>query len=272
MMKDPLHVRCKKTLQTILPQSLFANISKFWRLYLAKYFTDEHADDRYYNEYTSKYGLNVTGGPFSGLSYITESAGSVLLLKLVGSYEEILHPVMDEVKNSFFDTVIDIGCAEGYYLVGIGKHKQNVHLIGYDIDERALKLTQKLAHHNKLTNKLLLDTQCTFAKLEKQITDNTLLICDAEGFEDTILNPSACNALSKVKMFIIETHEFAKAGVTETLKNRFGETHNLEILTFKMADADSYPFFSTIVNKKHLYHLLRERGEQEQQWIIARLK
>lgn len=268
----PLHVRCKLFLKALLPQSAFAMISKFWRRNLAQYFTDTQADSRYFDAFKKEYGLSVIGGPFAGLKYIPESAGSVLLLKLIGAYEAILHAVIREVKEQSFDTIIDIGCAEGYYLIGLGKNKPDAKLIGYDIDTEALSLTKKLADYNGLKNSLILDTDCTFEKLQANITSQTLLICDAEGFESQIINPELCLALRDVKLFIIETHDFAAPGVVAQLQQRLAATHAVETITFSMAKASDYPFLDTITNKKHLYHLMRERGEQEQQWIIARRK
>lgn len=265
----PLHVKCKLFLKKILPVSIFRFLIKTWRTYFSRFFNDDGADSRYYDLYISQFGLTVTGGPFTGLKYIPESAGSVLLLKLIGCYEEVLHKTIEKNKRNSYDTIIDIGCAEGYYLIGFGKNNPQAKLVGYDIDTHALQLTKMLAEHNDLGNKLVLEKTCTPEKLGSDIQGNTLLICDAEGFEKTILNLELCPELKKVSDYIIETHEFAAPGVVATLSDRLKQTHNIELITFATAKASKYPFITDIKNKKHLYHLLRERGEQEQQWIIA---
>lgn len=268
----PIHVRIKLFLKNLLPHKLFTYINSLWRSYFAKFIKQDNDVNMYYEDYISKHDLVVSGGPFEGMKYISESAGSVLFNKLIGSYEEILHKPIDIIKTEKYDTIIDIGCAEGYYLAGLGRTLPNSHLIGYDIDSKALGLTEKLVTANRLTNKLSLDTTCTHQKLNEQISDNTLIICDAEGFELEILDPEKAPALKRVKKYLVETHDFAAPGIVETLQNRFSSTHNIEKIEFKMADSNNYPYLANITNKTHLYYLLRERGEQEQIWLVMSLK
>ncbi|MFM2424359.1 MAG: hypothetical protein RLZZ70_750 [Candidatus Parcubacteria bacterium] len=267
----PLRVHLKLILKKILPISLFSLLVKIWRLTFSHFFnSDIHT--LYTKQYINQHGYTVTGGPFTPMNYVEDSAGSTYLLKLIGCYEAVLHPTIAKIKQRSFDTVIDIGCAEGYYLVGFGAQFPTATLIGYDIDTRALTLTKELSTRNHLLNTLILDTDCTHTKLQSQITDSTLLICDAEGFEATILNPELCPRLTAVDTYLIETHEFAAKGVVALLKNRLSATHDIEVITFRIADPSPYPFLMSIKNKNHLYQLLRERGEQEQQWIVAHKK
>ncbi|MCB9810530.1 MAG: methyltransferase domain-containing protein [Candidatus Nomurabacteria bacterium] len=267
----PPHVKIKLLLKKLLPEQIFGIVLKLWRKTLAPFFA-YNPDQKYYDLYVAEKGLVVSGGPFVGMKYIEESAGSVLFHKLVGYYESILHPTLEQIKNEKYDTIIDIGCAEGYYLVGLGRYLSDVHLIGYDIDERALTLVEKLASENNLKNKVTLDKKCTPEKLSAQITPNTLLICDAEGFEEKILNPEICPALLNVKKMIIETHDFAAPSVEKKLKDRFSKSHEISSVTYQMAETDKYPFLQQISNNRDLYYLLRERGEQEQVWLIMTKK
>jgi hypothetical protein len=264
----PLRVHVKLFLKKLLPVSLFSAVVTLWRKTFAQFFnSDVHA--LYTKNYIAQHGYTVTGGPFAPLNYVEDSAGSTYLLKLIGCYEAVLHPVVAKIKQRSFDTIIDIGCAEGYYLIGLGKYFPAATLIGYDIDTRALALTKKLADCNQLANELILDTDCTHVKLQNQISNATLLICDAEGFEADILNPELCPKLADVDTYLIETHEFAAPGVVELLTRRLSPSHRIELVTFAISDPTPYPFLMSITNKNHLYQLLRERGEQEQKWIVA---
>jgi len=268
----PIHVKIKLLLKKVLPENLFKIILKIWRNTFARFFVSSHITDKYKISYIEAYGTTVAGGPFAGMLYITESVGSVLFHKIIGYYEEILHPHIEKIKKEHYDTIIDIGCAEGYYLAGLGRALPQAKLIGYDIDENALSLTQNLILKNNLTNTLILKTTCTAETLKENITEDTLLICDAEGFENEILDVSKCPALAKVKKLIVETHDFAAPNVVKTLQERFSPTHDIESITFTLANPDKYPFLKTITNKHHLYQLLRERGEQEQVWLIMTRK
>jgi len=268
----PFHVKIKLALKKVLPYYLFARIVGLWRHTLAPLFTHETLIAKYYDTFVVKYGLIVQGGPFKGMDYIDESAGSVLFHKLVGYYEEILHDTINSLRNKKIDTIIDIGCAEGYYLAGLGREFKEATLVGYDTDEHALGLTRQLIEKNHLPNHLILKTACTPKKLNEQITNNTIIICDAEGFEAEILDPVKIPALAKVAHYIIETHEFVVPDVIAKLTERFAPTHNITPITFKLADVAKYPFLQTITNQTDLYYLRRERGEQEQVWLILEKK
>ncbi|MCE9519631.1 MAG: hypothetical protein K8R87_08785, partial [Verrucomicrobia bacterium] len=62
----------------------------------------------------------VLAGPFAGLRYPKfEAVGSSLIGKLVGIYEIELGALMEKILVAPYETVVDLGCAEGYYAVGL---------------------------------------------------------------------------------------------------------------------------------------------------------
>lgn len=63
----------------------------------------------------------IYSGPFRGMKYLRASTGSVILPKLIGTYENELHFVFNEIRGNNYDQFIDVGAAEGYYVVGLGK-------------------------------------------------------------------------------------------------------------------------------------------------------
>lgn len=268
----PLRVRAKLFIKKFLPVSVFIFIQSVWRKTFSKIIDQTKTIDAYTRDFIAKNGLIVAGGPFAGLNYVGEAAGSNYLTKLIGVYEEILHPIMETAKQRNYDTIIDIGCAEGYYLIGLGRSLPSAHLIGYDIDQKALALTKKLYELNHLPNKLTLIGDCTPSDLDSSIDDNTLLICDAEGFEYTALDATSTPTLKNVRTFIVELHDFAVPGIKKILTDRFEKTHEVHVVKFKNGDASKYPYLMTIRNQSHLYTLLRERGEQEQEWLILEKK
>src|SRR5262245_38241665 len=65
--------------------------------------------------------LKVLSGPFAGMPYIDHAFGSALLPKLLGTYEREASAALGKLCESKYDTVVDIGTAEGYYAVGLGR-------------------------------------------------------------------------------------------------------------------------------------------------------
>src|SRR4051812_19305855 len=75
--------------------------------------------DRIAQTLVKHYGARVLQGPFAGMQYVTESYGSQLVPKLLGSYENELHDLVEQIVAQRPKIVIDIGAAEGYYAVGL---------------------------------------------------------------------------------------------------------------------------------------------------------
>lgn len=234
----------EKTLKKIAPIFLFNTIRFIWRKTLLRLVIYIRGEKNliYKREFLAKFGYNVIGGPFKGLRYVEESISSSYILKLIGVYEEILHGTIENIKKRNYTTIIDIGCAEGYYLIGLGLSIKNATLVGYDIEEKALSLTKKLYSINNLSNKIHLIKDCSASDLNQRIDNHTFLLCDAEGFEYEILNPIHVPSLSHVETFVIEIHDFAVPDIKETLIERFKKTHNIEVNTFKNGDPKKYPF------------------------------
>lgn len=264
----PFRVRAKLAIKALFPKSVFNAVLYTWRKTGARLMKDQVAVAPYTKQFIETYGYEIQGGPFAHMRYVEHAVGSSFLVKLIGVYEEVLHATIEKLKTRDYAAIIDIGCAEGYYLVGLGMYNRHATLIGYDIEEDALKLTKELYDKNHVTNELILLKDCTHDDLNTRIRKNTLVICDAEGFEDYILDPKRAPNLLQVQTFLIELHEFAASGVTARLKERFSDTHTMETIVFRNSTGEGYLFLRAMKSKKDLYNLLRERGEQEQEWLL----
>lgn len=264
----PPRVQIKNAMKEALPDKVFQVILKVWRNTGAKLIDQPEILSGYQKQFIDEHGLNVTGGPFKGMQYVDQSVGSIFLTKLVGSYEEVLHDIIEQYKRRDYDTIIDIGCAEGYYLIGLGMHNKNAKLIGYDLDQKALDLTKELHQRNSLTNRLKLEQECTFEKLNRDIEGKTLVISDCEGFEGVILDPTKATSLKNVQSLLVELHDFVYPNIKKTLADCFLATHDISVVKFKHANIESYPFLQKIENKMDCYYILYERVVQDQEWLI----
>lgn len=264
----PLRVRAKFFLKRYLPDGLFLQVLSVWRKTGNKFVKYPSFPETYQKQFIERFGMEVTGGPFAGMKYIDQSTGSSYITKLIGSYEEVLHGVIEDLKARDYKTIIDIGCAEGYYLVGLGIYNKHATLIGYDIEEKALSLTRTLYKENNLSNPLFLVKDCTYADLANRVTENSLIVCDSEGFEAYILDPEKCPALQEVQTVLIELHDFAYPGIKQILTRRFSPSHTVSTMTFRHADPENYPFLKSMANKLHRFNILYERAEQAQEWLL----
>lgn len=268
----PPRVRAKLLLKKLLPISLFKVVHVIWMNTFAPFVKGQDILKHYTTVFLSKNPRAVQSGPFKGMQYVDMAIGSSYFHKLIGSYEAILHPTLEKLRHKKFNTILDIGSAEGYYLVGFGRFYNEAHLVGFEIEEKGRSLTKEMYEMNHLKNKLTLLGEATAENIVPYITEKTLLVCDCEGGEMDILDPTVSPELLTVDTYIIELHDFLRPGIQESLTQRFKHTHHITIVPFTLANPKDFPFLASITSKKDLYELRRERGWQEQNWMVLEKK
>jgi tRNA G37 N-methylase Trm5 len=187
----------------------------------------------------------VRSGYFAGLKYTGfVSIGSALFPKLSGTYESELTSVFKNFEKNDYKQIIDVGCAEGYYAVGLAlKHKDAV-VFAFDIDADAQKICKEMAAYNGVGERVVVGGECTSEWLENTDTSvRKLFICDCEGFERYLFTSSTIPALVNCDL-IIELHPMHQPDVKEYLEELFKETHTIDFVTSyddrrKMFDLDA---------------------------------
>lgn len=172
--------------------------------------------------------FRVVGGPFAGMNYVDRSRGGALLPKILGSYEEPIQDWLEKAIARRYDRILDIGCAEGYYAIGLARRLPSSRIIAYDIDSDARALCRKLATINGVAN-VEIRPVCDFAELDYQIAGDTLIICDIEGAERELLDPRKVPKLADADL-IVESHDSYLPGTTEMLIDRFRATHAISVV------------------------------------------
>ena len=173
--------------------------------------------------------LVVLNGPFRGLKYPEfKSRSSSLYSKLIGSYEMELHHVIKQMINEEFDQIINMGCAEGYYAVGLAISLPNVDIYAYDIDSEARKLTLEMASINGVSDRVFVKKKIESSSFKKiDFTKKTLIISDIEGYERFIFIPSVVQYLKNC-FLIIETHDWVDIHISSNIENVFKASHNIK--------------------------------------------
>ena len=98
--------------------------------------------------FMEQHGRRVLSGPFVGMDYVQQATGSALMPKLLGSYEAELHETLEKIAATEYAAIIDIGCAEGYYAIGLAMRLPNAQVYAFDIDPEARELCTAMARLN----------------------------------------------------------------------------------------------------------------------------
>jgi hypothetical protein len=178
------------------------------------------------NTYVARQGGKIHQGLFAGMEYLTRAAEGALMPRLLGTYEDELHPYIRAFAAQGLDCVIDVGCAEGYYAVGLARLMPEVTVHAYDISEQARKACATLAAHNGVTDRVTIGAEFTPEGFEAFAGRRVLVWLDAEGAEDDLLRPDISPSLARMNL-IVETHEMFRPGVLDRLMERFSPTHDI---------------------------------------------
>ncbi|MEM6522312.1 MAG: hypothetical protein AAF693_00900 [Bacteroidota bacterium] len=218
----------------------------------------------------------VLNGLFKQMKYpkLKESDGRFIhgnvVPKLLGSYENELHEVITNLLENSYSDLLVIGCAEGYYSIGLQLIKGFKRNISFDIDPRAKKRFWDLANANGLTrDQLTFKEFCSPEFLANySFSGKGLVICDCEGYEVEVFNEYNISNLANCDL-IIELHDFVKS-VSGKLINLFSHTHQIEFVN-SLAPAHKL----RILDENSIKHLQLENqfdliseDRPHQEWMI----
>jgi hypothetical protein len=217
-------------------------------------------------------GNIIKSGPFCGMKYVGKSVGSALIPKLIGSYEEELHELfMHLYKAKCYTTIVDIGCAEGYYAIGLALNYLDAYVFAFDINDDAKFLCAQMAKINGVAHRVFIAGECNEYNLKKLVTHNTLLIVDCEGAEYDLLDPLKTPQLLSADL-LIELHDFMDPRITPAIVERFRASHAITMYTARQRDISKYPELISHFGFKKASFLIKERDLIGQQWAFLEKK
>jgi hypothetical protein len=172
---------------------------------------------------------NVLSGPFKGMRYIDRSTGSSYLPKIIGSYEDEIAQWIQEIKIKDYNTIIDVGCAEGYYAVGLSLLCPKSQVIAFDVNPLARELCEKLAKLNDV--KVEIGSLFDPSQFVVPNGGRVLLFVDVEGAELQLLDPKRYPWQRDVDV-IVEAHDnlFGYGNNSQQIVERFRESHRCEVV------------------------------------------
>ncbi|MDZ7906445.1 MAG: class I SAM-dependent methyltransferase [Cypionkella sp.] len=101
---------------------------------------------RQYHSKTGRIGGAV--GPVPRDYYMASAAEGSSPARLLGVYEATLHPVIEDICTCDYAQIIDVGCAEGYYAVGLARRLPAARVFARDSNPIAREKCAQLAALN----------------------------------------------------------------------------------------------------------------------------
>lgn len=214
----------------------------------------------------------VLSGPFAGMGYLDEIVWGPIEPKWLGCYEAELHEIMARVAAKNYDTIIDIGSAEGYYSVGLARSLPSATVFSFDVDPWGRAQQRRLARMNAVAN-LRIGRFCRPVDLDRLATGRVLVICDIEGHEYGLLDPAHAASLKSCDI-LVELHPNEALGLSvadggAALQARFAPTHRIEFLETVPRQAEDYRKLPNLVALKRdeIAVYIDERRDFQQGWL-----
>jgi precorrin-6B methylase 2 len=222
------------------------------------------------NTYVAREGARIYGGPFAGMEYVSEATEGALIPRLLGTYESELHPHLAAFAADGLDCVIDVGCAEGYYAVGLARMMPQARVHAHDIDEAARTACTELAARNGVSDRVIVGGEFRPDGFQAFAGQRVLVMVDAEGAEVDILQPELSPALAQMSV-IVETHDVYREGALATMMARFSPTHDIVRVDLQPKAIEGPAW---LLEMPHLDQLLAvwEWRVRQTPWLVMRPK
>jgi hypothetical protein len=180
-------------------------------------------------EFIAKYGLKVQAGLFEGMEYLPDCAEGCYIPKLLGCYEAELEPYFRQAIAKPYQAIVNVGCSEGFYAVGLARLMPQVQVYAHDTNEAAWADCQQLASQNGVIDRIHIGGTFVPMDFQEFADQKTLVLCDIEGGEEALLDPKLAPALSQMDI-IVELHSGFVPNIQEILIQRFEKTHEISIV------------------------------------------
>ena len=196
-----------------------------------------------------------------------------LISKLLGVYEEELHPAIAEFASQSYGAIVDIGAADGYYAVGAARLFATTPVHAFDIDQSSHQILRENAEANNVSDRITCNTLCHGSTLRDLALQSSrlLIIADCEGGENEIFRDADVLQSLVSCDLIIECHDFMQSGITGALVTRFFSSHFTEIIYSGARNPNQFRFLSHLSDFERWMAICEYRPTL-MNWLICRSK
>lgn len=231
----------KKVARQLLPDQFYTKIASIRSRNYQRKFLEKRGLLDITEQMIERYGTSVLHGPFQGMVYprgaLVSRHGTP---KLLGSYEKELHGALAEViaNADQYDHFVDIGCAEGYYAVGLAK-KTGKQVYAFDTEPRELAFCREMATLNQVTEKIIFRHWCDASYLGALKGNRCFIISDCEGYEAQLFNSEAVRGVAESDL-LIELHNIDGINMSQLISERFKDTHHITMIASEARQPEQY--------------------------------
>ncbi|MBX9585382.1 MAG: class I SAM-dependent methyltransferase, partial [Gemmataceae bacterium] len=163
------------------------------------------------NTVVRTHGVRVRAGPFAGLEFVGASAEGCHVPKLLGTYEGEPHRYVEAAAATGYEDVVNVGCAEGYYAVGLARRCPAARVHAFDTNAAARRACRELAGRNGVADRVAVGGLFAPEAFRGFRGRRALFVIDIEGHEDGLLGAVDPGDLAGFDL-IVECHDGLRPG------------------------------------------------------------
>jgi hypothetical protein len=217
--------------------------------------------------------MTVQTGPFAGLrlhDVQTWGNGEDIGPQLLGVYEQELHVTLEGFLRRRPSTIVNVGCAEGYYAVGLGLRLPRARIWAFDIDPKAQEACRANAVLNDIGDRIDVLGACSPSELGRisAMDWNILAVLDCEGAEVALVTSPASVAALQHADILVEIHDFLDDTMLASMMTSLASTHRLSLVFSGARNPHAFPFLDKWADIDK-WLLVCENRPGLQKWMIA---
>ena len=215
---------------------------------------------------------HVVDGPFAGMWY---GIPVPHLPAYLGTYELELRPLLAELAGSRFDVLLNVGAADGYYAIGLGRLWPAARVVAFEPIPAKRANVRRVASENGVAERLQVEGACTPERLDEltREAERTLVWIDVDGAEMDLLDPDLVPGLRRAEI-VVELHEFLAPNARQILEARFAPTHDSQLVAGEDRRVEQFPlrgrFWRTALGRAAACEAMQERRSAPQDWLHLR--
>ena len=201
--------------------------------------------DRLAKEIAVAVDHTVVHGPYRGMKYFDADGPPIVdrqpTMKLIGSFEEEIHPWIETLAARGFASVFHLGSGEGYHAVGLARLIPQSRAVVFDTLLASRRACWSLAQQNGVASRIQLRGFCDEGSMSDLDFSGSLVFSDCGGAELLLLDPRVHPSLNRATI-LVETHDAFDFRISIRLRARFRATHAIESVEARARHAKDYPF------------------------------
>jgi hypothetical protein len=188
-------------------------------------------------------GDRILSGPFKGMlipevSFWEDGNASA---KLFGCYEAELHEALECAIRRKPEVVVNVGCSDGYYAIGLARVLPGVKIVAFDVIPESREECQVYAQLNGVEVDVRDGCLHPFELRLPDVSGDRLYIMDCEGHELDLINLDECPELVQSDI-IVECHDFLVSDSGKKIADLLCRTHTVELVRPKPINLEQFGF------------------------------